>query len=400
MIEESGGVPLIKLIKNGNVYAPEPLGLQDLLVVGDRIGHIGAIPQPFPDQVPVEVIDAGGRFVFPGFIDGHVHITGGGGEGSFRTRTPEIMLSSLIQGGITTVIGCLGTDCITRTMAGLYAKAKGLTEEGITAYILTGSYRVPLVCLTGDPMKDLMLIDLVIGAGEIAVSDHRSAQPSLEELKRLAADVRVGAILAGKAGVLNLHLGDGENGLAILREIIATTEIPYSQFLPTHVNRNERLFQESIEYALAGGFIDLTAAPEGDDQELKACTGLRRCLERGVPPGRITFTSDAQGSLPVFNERKELTGLGVGQATSLFREVRDAIRLEGVPVESALRTITRNPAEIYKLKGKGRVGVGFDADLVLVDPDTLEIDTVLAKGRTLMLHGQPKVAGTFEPALQ
>jgi beta-aspartyl-dipeptidase (metallo-type) len=216
-------------------------------------------------------------------------------------------------------------------------------------------------------------------------------------LKRLAADIRVGAILAGKAGVMNLHVGDGDRGLDLLREIVATTEIPYSQFLPTHVNRSEHLFQEGIAYALAGGFIDLTAAPDraGAD-ELKACTGLRRCLERGVPAERITFSSDGQGSLPIFNEHKELIRLGVGQVASLFREVRDAIREEGVPLESALRTITQNPAELYKLKGKGRVRTGFDADLVLVDPDTMEIDTVLAKGRILMLHGQVQVSGTFE----
>jgi len=387
---------LLKIIKNGNLYGPEPLGKQDVLVIGNRVGFVGSITDPFPDYVPVEIIDAEGKFVFPGFIDGHVHITGGGGEGSFHTRTPEIMLSSLIKGGITTVIGCMGTDCITRTMGGLYAKAKGLEEEGLSAYILTGSYRIPVATLTGDPMKDLMLIDLVVGAGEIAVSDHRSAQPGLDEIMRLAADIRVGAILSGKAGVMNVHLGDGERGLALLREIIATTEIPYSQFLPTHVNRNRRLLQEGIEYALAGGFIDLTADPDGEDHDLRACASLKRCLACGVPAERISITSDAQGSLPVFNERKELTRLGVGQATSLYREVRDAIREEQVPIEAALRTITRNPAEIYKLNGKGRIRPGFDADLVLVSASTFEIETVIAKGRTMMLDRRILVAGTFE----
>jgi beta-aspartyl-dipeptidase (metallo-type) len=390
---------LIKIIKNGQIHAPEALGRQDILIVGTRFGCIGGgIDQPFPAGVPVEVIDAAGKLVFPGFVDGHVHITGGGGEGSFRTRTPEIVLSSLVKAGITSVIGCLGTDGITRTMAGLFAKAKGLQEEGLSAYILTGSYRVPPATLTGDPMKDIMLIDLVVGAGEIAVSDHRSSQPSLEELKRLAADIRVGAILSGKAGVLNIHLGDGEAGLGLIREIIATTEIPYAQFLPTHVNRNERLFQESIEYALAGGFIDLTAsAGLGEEPgERQACASLRRCLERGVPAGRITLSSDGQGSLPVFDERRELTGLGVGQVSSLFREVRDAVREEGVELASALATITCNPAEIYKLKGKGRIREGFDADLVLVDPASFEIETVIAQGRTLMLNKQIKVIGTFE----
>jgi beta-aspartyl-dipeptidase (metallo-type) len=282
-------------------------------------------------------------------------------------------------------------------MAALYAKAKGLEEEGVSAYILTGSYRVPIATLTGDPMRDIMFIDLVVGTGEIALSDHRSAQPTLEEIRRLAADIRVGAILAGKAGVMNVHLGDGASGLGMLREIVAGTELPYAQFLPTHVNRNERLFQESIDYALAGGFIDLTATsgPLGETGDLTAGAGLKRCLERGVPAERITFSSDGQGSLPVFNERQEMVRMDVGQVSDLYREVRDAIRA-GVPVESALRTITRNPAEIYGLKRKGRIRSGLDADLVLVDAATLDIDTVIARGRTLMQGGQVKVAGTFE----
>ena len=373
------------------------MGRKDILLAGGRFaGLCDTLAPPFPGQVATEVIDAAGKLVLPGFIDGHVHITGGGGEGSFRTRTPEIVLSSLIRGGITTVIGCLGTDGITRTMENLYAKAKGLEEEGVSAYILSGSYRVPIVTLTGDPMKDLMFIDLVVGAGEIALSDHRSAQPSLEEIRHLAASVRVGAILAGKAGIINLHLGDGESGLAMLRELVNTTELPYAQFLPTHINRTERLFLEGVDYALAGGRIDFTAAAAADDPGLPACVALKRCLARGVPPDRITFSSDGQGSLPVFNERRELTGLGVGQVTCLFREVRDAVLREGVDLETALRTITRNPAEIYQLKGKGRIQPGFDADLVLVDPDTFEIDTVIAKGRVLMRKKQLQVRGTFE----
>jgi beta-aspartyl-dipeptidase (metallo-type) len=390
---------LIKIIKNGDVYAPEHLGTKDILIIGDKFGCIGdAIELDLRGHVPLEIIDANGKYVFPGFIDGHVHLTGGGGEGSFRSRTPEISLSSLIKGGVTSVIGCLGTDCVTRSPESLYAKAKGLEEEGITTYMLTGAYRIPMTNLTGSPMKDMILVDKAVGAGEIAISDHRSSQPHIDELKRLAADIRVGGILSGKAGVLNIHLGDGPSGLKMLRDIVATTEIPYSQFLPTHINRNEKLFEEGIEYAKAGGFIDLTCSdPEYQEVgDIMASVALKRCLDRGVPPERITFTSDGQGSLPIFNENKECIRMGVGQISALFSAVRDAVSTEGIAIEHALSVITRNPAEIYKLKGKGRIAVAFDADVVLVDRATLEIDTVIAKGRTMMAGKRLLVLGTFE----
>lgn len=390
---------MLKLIKNGEVFAPEPLGRKDILIVGDRIACIRDAIEPFPSScLEMDVIDASGKWVFPGFIDGHVHLAGGGGEGSFRSRTPEIVFSSLVRGGVTTVIGCLGTDCITRSPESLYAKAKGLEEEGLTTYLFTGAYRIPIPTLTGSPMRDIILIDKVVGAGEVAISDHRSSQPHIDELKRLAADIRVGAILSGKAGVLNIHLGDGPDGLKLLRDIVATTEIPYSQFLPTHLNRNERLFQEGIEYARNGGFIDLTCCePEFQEEgDITASEGLKRCLDQGVPPQRITFTSDGQGSLPIFNEKRECVRMGVGQVSALFMSVREAIRDHGIPIEQALSVITRNPAEIFKLRQKGRLKESFDADVVLVDQASLEIETVIARGRTLMHRGELLVAGTFE----
>jgi beta-aspartyl-dipeptidase (metallo-type) len=388
---------MIKVVRNGTLFAPKRLKDNDLLIIGSKIGWVGQdLHPPAAAPVPVQIIDAGGMYIFPGFIDAHVHIAGGGGEGGFRTRTPEITLSSLVRGGITTVIGCLGTDGITRSVESLYAKARGLTEEGISAYILSGSYRVPTTTVTGDPMKDLMFLDLVVGTGEIAIADHRSSQPTLEEVRHLAAAVRVGGILSGKAGVVNVHLGDGEGGLAMLEEIVATTELPYSQFLPTHVNRNERVFAEAVAYALKGGYIDLTAGAVDATNLLAAHHALKRCLEQGVPPERITLTSDGQGSLPEFDDKGEFIRLGVGQVGSLMETVRDAVLGEGIELETALRTVTCNPAERYKLTGKGRLLAGCDADLIFVNPKDFRVATVIAKGEVLMLDHQVKAKGTFE----
>ena len=390
---------MITIIANGEVYAPEPMGRRDILVIGREVALLGdARDWPLPPGIPARILDAAGALVLPGFVDGHVHIAGGGGEGGFRTRTPEIVLSSLVRAGITTVIGCLGTDSVTRTPAALYAKAKALEEEGITAYVLTGAYRVPTATFTGDVLQDLLLIDRVVGVGEIAVSDHRSSQPTVAELRRLVADARVGGILSGKAGVVNLHLGDGEAGLGPVRELLAGTELPWTQVLPTHVNRNERLFAEAVAFARDGGCIDLTAAASSRHEpgELTAAVALKRCLDAGVPPERITLTSDGQGSLPVFDARGELERMDVGRPASVVREVRDAVLDLGVPLALALATLTRNPAERYKLRGKGRIAPGADADLVLADPATLAVRTVLAKGRVLMEDGRLLAAGTFE----
>ena len=121
------------LIKNADVYAPEHLGTRDIFLAG---GKIVAMAEKLDVTLPdLEVIDAAGYIVAPGLVDQHIHITGGGGEGSFATRVPEIQLSQLTTAGTTTVIGLLGTDGVTRSMENLLAKARGLEEEGISTWI-------------------------------------------------------------------------------------------------------------------------------------------------------------------------------------------------------------------------------------------------------------------------
>ncbi len=385
------------LLKNPDVLAPAALGRADILVAGGTIVRVEpelSLPAALGDTV-----DASACIAVPGFIDSHVHMMGGGGEGGFATRTPELLLSDAIRGGVTTIVGCLGTDGVTRTPAGLLAKARGLEAEGLTTFVYTGHYAVPVQTVTGSIEGDLILIDKVIGVGEVALSDHRSTQPTFDEFARVAAEARRGGILAGKAGVVNVHLGDGRRGLSLLRRIVDETEIPRTQFVPTHINRNPSLFDEGIAWAKAGGFVDFTTSTvpaflaEG---EVKSSTGLRRMLDAGVDIGRITFTSDGQGSLPDFDAEGRLRRLEIGRVTSLFAEVRDAVRDEGVPLAVAVQPITATPAAALKLAGKGRLAAGADGDIVLLDAASLEIRGVIARGRWLMRDGVPLARGTFE----
>lgn len=387
------------LIKHAHVFAPEDLGIMDVLLGGNRILKI-APELPVEEAYGVEVIEGKGKALFPGLIDGHVHILGGGGEGRPKTRTPEIVLSDITLGGVTTVVGCLGTDGCTRTMANLLAKARGLEEEGITTYVYTGSYQVPVKTLTGFVMDDIILLDKVVGTGEIALSDHRSSQPTKEEFAKIVADTRVGGILSGKAGLVNIHMGDGKGKLDFLKYILEETQISAANMLPTHINRSRTLMQEGIEYAKDfGGYIDLTTSSDPDflePEEVKASTGFGMALKAGVSSDQITFSSDGQGSLPIFSPDGTFCGLGVGKVTSLYREMRDGVLTEKLPLSVALKPVTINPAKLLKLSQKGRIEEGKDADLVLADENSLEIDTVIAMGKIMVCNGQVLIKGTFE----
>ncbi|CAM3647233.1 beta-aspartyl-peptidase [Mesobacillus zeae] len=390
---------MLTVIKNGEVYSPEYLGKKDILVAAGKIAFIEDVIRIPEEFVEINVIDATGKFVVPGFIDAHVHIIGGGGEGNFKTRTPELMLTEATLAGVTTLVGVIGTDGTSRTMSALVAKARALEEEGITCFVHTGSYQVNLRTLTGRIEDDIILIDKIIGAGEIAIADHRSSQPEYLDIAKISAAARLGGLLSGKAGIVNIHVGDSKAGLKVLEEVLENTDLPIRQFYPTHINRNSHLFQQGIAYAKKGGFVDFTTSTIPrflEEGEVKCSIALRLMLEAGVDISMITFSSDAQGSLPDFDASGELRGVKIGKVSSLYKEVRDSVILENIPLEIALKVITENPAHILKLSEKGAIKAGKDADIVLLDKNKLEIETVLAKGRVMVEAGKAVVKGTFE----
>lgn len=392
---------MITIIRNINVYKPEHLGIKDVLLIGNKIAAIeDNIAIDLNEIVDVIEINGKGKILVPGFIDSHVHILGGGGEGGFSTRTPEATLTGLTTAGVTTVVGCLGTDGVSRDMVSLLAKARGLEEEGITSYIYTGSYKFPIKTITGEIMKDIMVVDKMIGIGEIAVSDHRSSQPTFDEFLRAVADARVGGMLSGKAGIVNIHLGDGERKLDYVLRAVDETEIPITQFLPTHINRNRELFEQCVSYAKRGGYVDFTGSEDPDfweqEGEVRFSKGLKRMIQEGVSHDNFTLSSDGQGSLPIFNEKQEYIGIGVGKSTCLIKAIKESVFCEEITLDIAIRAITSNPAKILKLKNKGEIKKGFDADLCILDEDTLDVNTVIAKGVVMVQNKKPLVYGTFE----
>lgn len=387
------------LFKNAELMAPQPLGRQDVLVAGNRIVAIGQDFNLSGSNVPVTVIDAAGHYLTPGFVDSLVHFIGGGGEGGFATRTPEMQLTDATLAGVTTAIGVLGTDATTRTLTNLLAKAHALETEGISTYCHTGSYEIPCRTLTGNVTDDLILIDKFIGVGEIAISDHRSSQPTTDEIRKVAAAARVGGMLAGKSGVVSVHVGAGERMLQPLYQAVSGTELKLKQFYPTHMNRNRRIFEAGIEFAKKGGVIDFTTSTTAYDLqhgEVAAAAALAEALYLGIAPLQLTLSSDGNASLPIFNEEGELQGLQVGQVRSLFDSFRDAVKRHHVPLAHALTAVTAAPASVLGLSQKGRVAVGLDADLLLLRRDDLQLDSVVAKGRLLVQGGQALVKGTFE----
>lgn len=382
------------LLKNCEIYSPDYIGKKDVLIAG---GKIVAIENEIRmNESFIEVLDVKGFKMVPGFIDGHVHIAGAGGEGGPGSRTPEMQLSYMLEAGVTTVIGCLGTDGLTRSVESVLMKAKSLRDEGVSAWIYTGAYQVPTPTITGDVGRDIAMFEEIIGVGEVAISDHRTSFPTVEELIRLTEHARVGGMLGGKAGIVNIHMGDAQDPFRPLYKAVEISELKLTQFLPTHCNRNDYIFEDAKEYGKKG-YVDITASsyPYFPEYEIKPAKAIVELLKAGVPLEHITMTSDGCGSLPDFDEKGNLRKLEIGYPKSILIEMLDAVREEKLELEKALKVITSNVADILKLKNKGRIAVNKDADIVLFN-ENYEICHMLAMGKFMVKDFKMLKKGNYE----
>jgi beta-aspartyl-dipeptidase (metallo-type) len=387
--------PALICLTDALLFDPEPRGRQTLVLGGGRVLWSGPERPVWPASLPVQTIDLAGRRLIPGLVDCHAHLTGGGGEAGFASRVPAPGLSRYVAAGVTTAVGLLGTDDTLRSIEELSAVAQGLSEEGLSTWFWTGGYHLPLRTLTGSARRDICCLERCLGVGELALSDHRSSQPTLDELLRVAADAHVAGLMTGKAGILHLHLGDGPRGLQPVFAALERSELPARVFHPTHVNRRRALFEEALELARRGAAIDVTAFPVADDEDAySAAESLRRFLAAGLPIQRLTVSSDGGGCLPRFDAEGRVSGFDVGDPASLLETLGAALQ-GGLALESVLPAFTSSPARLLRLEAKGHLRPGADADCVALD-ERGRPWLVVARGRVLLEQGQLRVRGRFE----
>jgi len=343
---------MLHRLRNVRIFAPQDLGLCHLLVAAGKIAAISKEPIEISAELLQSDEDFEAKRLIPGLVDAHAHITGGGGEAGFSTRVPALNLSQYTRAGITSVIGLLGTDDTTRNASSLIAQVYALREEGLSAWCYTGGYHIPLTTLTGSVRKDIVHIEPVIAVGELAISDHRSSQPTFDELARIAGDAHVAGIMTGKAGIVHFHLGDGSRGLDMLERLLEETEIPPRVLNPTHCNRNKALFEQACELTKKGCSIDVTAFPPSDNtDEYSAAEAFIRYQEKGLDMQKFTISSDGGGCLPQFNSQGELIHLDYGRCTLLSETLKELLD-KGADTTEVISVFTHNVASLLKLSQK------------------------------------------------
>ncbi|WP_338402502.1 beta-aspartyl-peptidase [Mammaliicoccus sciuri] len=336
----------------------------------------------------LKIIDATGYTVMPGIIDPHIHLLGGGGEASYVTRTPEVQLSHLISNGITSVVGLIGTDGISRTLTSLYAKAQALEAEGVSTYMYTGNYHLPVTTITNSIKEDLFLIDKVIGTGEIAINDFRSSIPTIEELARIVADTTVGGMLSGKAGVTHFHIGTGKHKLKQIHDLIDHFDVKPNKLYVTHFDKGIDLLEEGISLSHKGVYVDLTASSNTIEY-------VNYYRAHGGDISKLTVSSDGHGSLPKFDKHNQLVGYDVAKCSTLTDQLFNLL-VQDSNWEEVIALFTSNVANVLTLHHKGHIEEHYDADILIINPKKKQIKDVFAKGQHMLSDYQMIRKGMFE----
>ena len=301
-----------------------------------------------------------------------------------ESRTPEAKLYELIEGGITTLVGLRGTDDVSRSLENLLTKLRGLENEGLTTFMWSGSYTIPTKTLIqdGDIKKDIMLIDKIIGV-KGCLSDHRSSIPSIHKISKLISDCRVGGLISGKAGKAYFHVGNDKEKLNLLFKIVNETSVPINSIYLTHMGRNKELLIEGEKWIRKGGYIDFTSDSDYNKDQ-QATNALLYLAQNEQNDFRlISISSDSYGSFPKFDRDGNLISYSYGKPNSVFLQIKKLIKKHNWSIEKAFSLATSNISNFLKFKKKGELKEKFDADILIIDFQSFDIDYVLSRGEIL-----------------
>lgn len=366
-------------IRGAEVFSPQARGRMDVAIcegVVVAMGELAGLAEGWPGAVTG--IDAEGMMLVPGFVDQHIHVSGGGGSAGPASKVPPLEVSALLEAGITSVVGCIGYDVIGDSPTGLLQQVRRLAASGFGAAMYTGAIPHPPPTITGEVSRDLALVPECVGA-KIALREPMSAA-GIRELRELAVGVALGARAAGKRGRVHVHIGRGSTPLDSLVTALESGDVDGTAITFTHANRSEEVLELAPRLAAAGAVVDVTATmtPELQAGSVEPASAVHRLWDAGVPIDRVTMSSDGNGAHPALDDDGALLSLVLHAPSMLTAAWRRLAMRPGVAFEQALVPVTSAAAASCD-STRGAVRPGSVADLLLLD-SRLEIREMFVAG--------------------
>ena len=389
-----------KLIVNGRLLLPDGTRKGSLLVEDGRISRVLSEGEE-PRTTGVEVMDADGLYVAPGFIDLHTH---GAGGADFMDGTVEAYLTAArmhAQHGTT----LLYPTTLTSTNELLYASfetyEKALSRCGVDGAAfggmhLEGPFFAPEQAGAQDPryLRDprpeeyLEILSRTRHIARWSFAPERPGSPAF------AAELRKRGIVPS-IGHTNATFADCDAAFKAGCSLMTH----FYSCMSTITRRNAYRIAGVIEYGYWQDGMDIEIICDG----IHVPADLLKLVVKVKGPEHIALVTDSMRAAGMPEGPSLLGGLSDGQAVivedgvaklpdrSAFagsvatadRLVRTMVREGGVPLETAVRMVTANPARIMGISAaKGSLEAGKDADVVLFD-DNIHIQRTLIKGKTV-----------------
>jgi len=374
--------------------------ISDVVVVihGSKIAAIG---QRGKVELPRGVceIAASGRTIVPGFVDVHIHGAGGHDVMEGTREALELM---------TATVAAHGTTSLVATTVTASEKETRDSVAGIAHFILNTSQY---------PARELSAEILGIHFEGPFISPARRGvhpakwivPPSTELLAQLLAEARGTAQILTLApelpGALELIAAARKAGLVIS---IGHTDATYEQAMAAieagathaaHVYNAMRPFSHRGTGVLGAVLTSPKVSAELIADGVHVDEAAMRMLVDLKTPERVILVSDGMSATGMPDGKYQLgmfevkvsegvarnaEGKLAGSTLTLDRALRNIVAL-GVPLASALRMVTANPARQIGLGArKGVLAPGADADLVFLN-DKLEVSGVMTRGAGLAL---------------
>ncbi len=342
------------------------------------------------------VVDLGNAWIFPGFIDMHVH--GGGGTSFVEGGIEEARSAAAFHRahGTTTIVASLVTAPLDE-MEMRTAMLADLADEGVIDGIhLEGPFLSRARCGAQDP-RYLIAPDLTAFARLLAAARGHLRQ------------ITIAPELPGAIGLIRAAVEAGVTAAAGHTD--ATTEVT-ADAIDAGVTHATHLFNgmrplDHRQPGPAGALLDrdVTCEVIADGTHLHNVT--IRLVARAAGPGNLVLVTDAMGAAGMPDGRYRLgpqkvvvsggvarlaegvpgAGAIAGSTATMALVVRHALRNVGLAVSDVAAAASTTPARILGFAGRtGALRPGLAADLVVLDED-LRLTSVMARGE--WINGPP-----------
>ncbi len=381
---------MITRIKNGKLILSDDYSKEYLYIKDGEISAITNEELPFDKE-----IDADGNYVSPGFIDIHVH--GGGGyefvDGTFEAIKNAANIHA--KHGTTTIYPTISAFDYSKTVNVLEAISKNKDNAEIVPHIygvhLEGPYFSPKQSGAQDPSfirtpDENEYTKLYNDYGDII--KRWSYAPELPDSDKFLDFLTEKDIVAsaGHTDAEYSHIKSAyENGMKLITHLYSCTSTitRRSGFRILGVIETSYLYDDIDVETIADGchlppeLLSLIYKIKSDEHICLVTDAIRY---GGMD--NVESETCANGNMPYIiedgvaklSDRSAFAG-SIATADVL---VRTCVKKAGIPLSSAVKMITEIPARIMKLDKKGKLCVGYDADIVIFDEDINVIKVLLS----------------------